>query len=747
MPLDDSMRGKTLGRYRLAEPIGQGGMGVVYRATDTRLGRTVAIKVLPPAGQADQDRRRRFLLEARTASALNNPHIVTIHDALEEGGVDYIVMELVQGRPLDAILREGRLPVDRAMEYARQIASSLAAAHGAGIVHRDLKPQNVMVTRENLVKVLDFGLAKVTHPDIADTQGPTMTAGLTQQGQTLGTPAYMSPEQIEGRKVDARSDVFSFGIVLYEMLAGRRPFPGTTIASLARDIVFSDPEPVTRSRPEVPVEVAKLVERALSKDPAGRFADGAELKSAIEAIQTGEAATSRPLASRLRSGLTLTARRLRPGRGVAGIVIALLVVAGAFVARPFVRGLFPTRGEGSETAAMTPYDLYRSGMEDLSRYFEEGRIDDAIERFQRAVAADPNYAPGFTGLSLAYWRKFRVDKDESQLDRSLQYARNALQLDPQLAAAHTALGLAAVEAGKLDEAETEFELARQLDPLDPSVHRGLAELHLARKEMPEAEAAIDKAIELAPDDWEMRQQRGRLYYRRGMYKEAAEAFRAGAALAPDNPVVYRNLGAALHMMGDYPGAAASFQKSLQIKPDPLLYGNLGTLYFFQGLYAQAAGAFERSVELGPNNYMNWRNLGDAYRMIPDKDGEARDAYTRAIQLIREKLEAAPGDPDLRSNLALCLARSGAREEAFREASRLFGMDSAAPLVYYRLILTFESIGERESAIKSLGKALDAGYSIEEIKTDPELVGLRSDVRYHRLLLDRTTGGNGDQEKR
>src|SRR5215510_8810217 len=219
--------GTRLGPYEIVAPLGAGGMGEVYRARDTRLGREVAIKVLPAALSADPERLKRFEREARSASSLNHPNIVTIHDIGTEGGVSYIAMELVKGEPLRAeLMGGGALPVRQVLQLGAQIAEGLAKAHAAGIVHRDLKPENVMLTEDGHVKILDFGLAKLTQPEGSEagvTMAPTVS-GATQEGVVVGTAGYMSPEQATGGAVDYRSDQFSFGSILYEMATGRRAF-------------------------------------------------------------------------------------------------------------------------------------------------------------------------------------------------------------------------------------------------------------------------------------------------------------------------------------------------------------------------------------------------------------------------------------------------------------------------------------------------------------------------------------------
>jgi formylglycine-generating enzyme required for sulfatase activity len=270
---------QDLSHYRLEDEIGRGGMGVVYRAVDLRLGRQVAVKLLPPDATADPGRRRRFIQEARAASSLNHPHIVTIYEVDEHDGTTFIGMELVDGTALDRRLAAGPLPIEEALAYATQIASALEAAHGAGIIHRDIKPANLMITADGRVKVLDFGLAKLIERPATEA---TVSAN-TRPGAIVGTVAYMAPEQAQGRIVDARTDLFSLGAVLYEMLAGRRPFTGTSDAQVITAILRDDPAPLRTGRPEVPADVAAVVELLLRKDPAARYQSATELCAALAA--------------------------------------------------------------------------------------------------------------------------------------------------------------------------------------------------------------------------------------------------------------------------------------------------------------------------------------------------------------------------------------------------------------------------------------------------------------------------------
>ena len=274
---------RTVSHYRIEEEIGRGGMGVVYRAVDTRLGRAVAIKMLVGEAATDADRIRRFVQEARAASALNHPHIVTIYDIEEADGSTFIAMELLEGTPLDRVLAEGTLPVATALEYGAQIASALEAAHASGIVHRDIKPANVMITRDGRAKVLDFGLAKLFERTPAL---ETMTSFATRPGLVMGSPAYMSPEQAEGKPVDARSDIFSFGAVLYEMLAGRRPFAGGSDLGIITSILRDQPPPIRSVRAHVPASVEAIIDRCLAKDADARYAKAGALRADLTAVHT-----------------------------------------------------------------------------------------------------------------------------------------------------------------------------------------------------------------------------------------------------------------------------------------------------------------------------------------------------------------------------------------------------------------------------------------------------------------------------
>src|SRR5438552_7985434 len=265
--------GKKLGHYQILSLLGAGGMGEVYLAEDTRLKRKVALKLLPAGLTANQDRLRRFEQEAQAASALNRPNIITIHEFGQVDGLNFIVTEFIAGETLRQRMATARLNLATVLDVATQTAGALAGAHAAGIVHRDLKPENIMVRPDGLIKVLDFGLAKLTEPGTSDVEGeaPTVARMDTKMGAIMGTAQYMSPEQARGLKVDARTDIFSLGVVLYEMLAGRAPFVGETTADTISVLLHEEAQPLSTLAPDTPAELQHIVSKALRKDKEERY--------------------------------------------------------------------------------------------------------------------------------------------------------------------------------------------------------------------------------------------------------------------------------------------------------------------------------------------------------------------------------------------------------------------------------------------------------------------------------------------
>jgi serine/threonine-protein kinase len=362
------MVGRSIHQYQFTEKLGAGGMGEIYKAHDTRLNRIVAIKVLPAAKSGDPERRQRFLQEAQAASGLNHPSIITIHDVLSEGDTEFMVMEYVAGKTLNDVIPKGGLRVPQALKYALQMADALNAAHSAGIVHRDLKPANVMVTEGGLVKVLDFGLAKLTDRSPASFDDKTQTiahaAPLTIEGSILGTVSYMSPEQAQGRKVDTRSDIFSFGAVLYEMLTGRRAFEGDSSLSTLSAILRDDVKPMAEVAPDVPSPLETLLLRCLQKDPEHRCQSMREVQIALSALKrdsdSGSLYTTRvaqqPPVKPVVAERMVAERKPSGKTALIGVIAAVVVLGGGatlFFARKHAAPA-PVAQAAVETAATAP---------------------------------------------------------------------------------------------------------------------------------------------------------------------------------------------------------------------------------------------------------------------------------------------------------------------------------------------------------------------------------------------------------
>ena len=349
------LSGRTISHFRIGEPLGSGGMGVVYEAEDTRLGRSVALKFLAPELVRDPAAKARFLTEARAASALDHTNLCTILEAGEsEDGLLFLAMPRYDGESLERRIARGPLPVEEALEIAVQAARGLAKAHAHGIVHRDVKPGNLFVTRDGVVKILDFGIAKLTGAQL------TGEAGHTRRGALLGTPSYMAPEQTRGEPVDARADVWSLGVVFYEMLAGRRPFVGGTGVAVVHAVLHETPEPLKHLRPEVPAELERILSRMLAKDPGQRHADAAEvladLRSALGLPATGTGGSLGPAAPRPPRTLLWPRRRLAwaafgAAALAASVVLGLLALRRGGAAPDFVPGQIGqlTDLQGSET--------------------------------------------------------------------------------------------------------------------------------------------------------------------------------------------------------------------------------------------------------------------------------------------------------------------------------------------------------------------------------------------------------------
>jgi serine/threonine-protein kinase len=727
------LTGRSLKQYQLIGKLGAGGMGDVYRAVDSVLGRDAAIKVLAANTLQDSEARQRFLREARAASALNHPSVVTVYEIGNTDGIDFIAMEYVSGDTLDAVLRQRRLSVAEAVGYALQAADALMKAHAAGVIHRDIKPSNIGITSDGLVKVLDFGLARLNErlKPVGNEDETNTALFATREGTVMGTLAYMSPEQARGDDVDVTTDIFSLGVVLFEMLSGQRPFAGTSELAMLHNLHFSKPRDLRQLSPDVPQGLANVVERMLEKEPGARIATMAEVRQEL-----------RPFALADSSNVTVTpARRRRaiPTRklliGVAATLALSVAIWGGRLTLSRLRVESPSAASSGLTAsdaAATPRDLYVRARALLDRFDREANPAQAITLLERAVEKDPTFALGYATLTEAYHFRNQVAPDQQWLNLMSQSAQRAVTLNPELAAAHIAQGLAlSHQKGRAAGAEAAFRRAMDLDPRSAAPYRWMAASPTATKE--QVATNLERALALEPSNWILLQETGLLHYRAARYSEAATTWEKARAASPDNVRVLANLAAAYHMLDRYDDSASTLQRAIEIDPTARLYTNLGTLRFFRGQYEEAIPPLEKAVALAPNRYLYWANLADAYRWSPGHKAKAGETYGRAIQMVRDEIAKKPDDPDLQSRLALYLAKAGDKAAAVDVLRRVEQAGATQAAMLFRIGVAYEVCGIRDKALTAVERAMKAGYAEKEIRGEPELLNLRNDFRFHKII--------------
>jgi serine/threonine protein kinase len=524
VPLD---AGTTLGHYRILSHLGAGGMGEVYRALDTRLGRDVALKILPPALANDPARIDRFKQEARVVASLNHPHIVTLYSVEESDGIHFLTMELVEGETLGARLRSTGLPVAEVLDIAWAVADALTAAHSKNIVHRDLKPANVMITQDDRVKVLDFGLAK-WNPESADSESEDAerradaeTMAQTGAGIVMGTVPYMSPEQVEGKTVDHRSDLFSLGVMLHEVTAGRRPFEGGSAAALASSIL-RDPAPdLCARRPDIPQPFGDLVARCLEKNPDRRVQTAKGVRADVDAIRRGiDSGRRAPVAPKPSADAAKT---------VAADPASLLAEAD----RLTEEGTRALRfGSSGGPAA-------RSNLEQARIYFKR-----ALELMPGHPRALSQY--GRLHYILAAFGIIPVEEAESK-GRELIMA--ALAVDDRLASTHIALSQVCLYGDDdFDSASRHIDRAVALDPFDSEGLRVQSVVRKIQGRLDEAIVAARAAVDVAstPQHWNGL---GDVLLAAGRNEEALEALRGAISRQAGYSTALERMELALMRLG------------------------------------------------------------------------------------------------------------------------------------------------------------------------------------------------------
>jgi TolB-like protein/Tfp pilus assembly protein PilF/tRNA A-37 threonylcarbamoyl transferase component Bud32 len=790
--------GTKLGSYEILSPLGKGGMGEVYRAKDVRVDRVVALKVLPEEFFESEERRGRFEREAKLLASLNHPGIATLYSFEEifsssssSSSVSrhVLVMELVEGEGLDARAAAGPLPLEETLSFARQIAEALEAAHEKGIVHRDLKPANVMVTKNGRVKVLDFGLAKIAASgDGAQVDSELATDMRTQEGVVVGTVPYMSPEQAQGRQLDHRTDIFSLGVIVYELATGQRPFRGDSSAELLSSILRDTPRPAGELRPGLPAGLDRLIGRCLEKDRDQRYATARELAADLGELQRDPTSPTRPAAA-----APLRAPKKLVLAGVAGLVV--LLAAGAFVA---IRRA--ARGASIESVAVLPFEnatgdpaieylsdgISESLISTLSRLpglrvisrrsafsFKGKKVDPKEIGRQLGVDALLLGSLALRGTDLAITAELVSVRDDTQLwgEKYNRRADDVLRVEGEIAAtiARTLRRtLSGEEKAKLARGRTEDPEAYRLylkgrdylvgnqQEMDKSVdyfqqavarapeyalaHAGLAEAYTRQaflrgsgraEPASKARAAVSRALEIDPDQAEAHAVLGLVaFYFEWDWAGAETEFRRALELNPGSRTVQGHYGWFLTAMGRLDEGLAHCKKAAEL--DPLSTGpvhDIAINYMARGDLEQAAATFRRAIDIDPNWTWGYIKLGRTLAR-QKKCGEAL-AQTE----ISERRIAGGAAPLSRSWLGVTYALCGEPARARQKLDELHALEAKQYVDPVNFADIHSALGETDEAMRWYEKAFEdrtpnTAYASIMPLLDP---GLAGNKRYEAIV--------------
>ena len=770
--------GTKLGPYEVLARIGAGGMGEVYEARDTKLGRKVAIKVLPPAFVDDPERLARFQREARMLASLNHPNIATIHGQEESGGVHFLVMELIPGQTLAERLRTGPLTTDETLAISRQIAEALEAAHDNGLIHRDLKPANVKVTPDGRVKVLDFGLAKAFAGDggLDLSHAPTLRAMGTEEGRILGTPAYMSPEQTRGKPVDRRTDIWAFGCVLYELLAGRRAFSGETISDTIAAILEREPD--WSALPEsTPASIHRLLQRCLEKDAKRRLHDigdaRAELEEASAAKQ--EISKARPTIEDTTPGTSAKMPRFRTWAAVAAV---LVVLPGAAV---LWRAKHPGAGSPPiHSIAVLPLQNFSSDPQ--QEYFSDGTTEALISNLAQIHALKVISRTSVMHYKRTTKRLPEIGRElgvDAIVEGSVQRVGGRVRISVQLlrAATDTHLWAREYDRDMADELKLEAEVARdiaqeiraQVTPeekqrmasartVQPAAHdeylMGNYRLHEGGPVgLKESIEHFRRAIQIQPDYAAAYAGLSMAWMDLGNLSEERFAAQKAFELDPNDPEVYVALTCMNMLDWDWTEAEKNIQKALALDPNSLDACNCNALFLTaMGRLPEALSVAERTVQTDPLSADTQTTYGFVlYNLRRYEDAILRDkkllelaprAYLAHVILAfayaklgrYNEAVAALDRPEFRSTpyLARVYALAGRREDALKMIPSLTRPGSRVDEV--SMAMMFFDLGDRDRGFQWLTRAFDHhAPNVPYVRSSPAFDNVRSDPRFQALV--------------
>ena len=707
----------TLSHYRILEQIGEGGMGVVFRAHDERLDRDVALKVLPPGTVVETSARKRFHQEALALSKLNHPNIATVHDFDTQDGTDFLVEELIEGLSLDVMLASGPLSEKEVIHLGLQLFEGLAVAHEHGVIHRDLKPANVRVTPDARLKILDFGLALILRGEVSPNAA---TESLSETKAFVGTLPYMAPEQLLGGKVDARTDIWASGCILYEMATGCRPFLGSGPA-LTDVILHQQPPAVSKLNPLISPGLDVVIQKCLEKEPQKRYPSVRGV--ALELRR----ATSAPMTERM-------PLRGRPWFRRSVVVLAAAVAVGLGMRQAVNRRVGSSVEHSPGVTSPGPaasHESYLAGLTFLERWDKPASLESAIGLFQQAVTADPDFALGFSGLAEAHWAKYRLSHDARWLDEAESDCKRAAELNSQLPAVYVTLARVHNGKGQYNLALQEIQQALKQEPLDPDALLSEAAVYASMGQVDKAENTYKKAAALRPQHWAGYYELGVFYYSQKRYADAATEFEQALKITPDNAMVHATLGGVAQLLGKDADAEKHLKQSIDLQPSYAGYTNLGALYYRQRRWAESAAISRKALEINSNDWRAWSNLGIAYEWMNRKD-EADDAARHELAQLEEIAKVRSDDSEVQVELGLLYSKGPLREKAVSLVEAALARAPDDPSVLASAGEAYQNLGNRDAALELVKKALARGWTLAQLENDPGLRTLLLDSRFREI---------------
>jgi serine/threonine protein kinase/Flp pilus assembly protein TadD len=781
------MIGKTVAQYRILQKLGSGGMGVVYKAEDKKLGRLVALKFLPEESSHDSSALERFQREARTASALNHPHICTIYDIDQHEGKPYIVMEFLEGETLRECIASRPLTTDEQLEMALSIADALEAAHAKGVIHRDIKPANIFVTSRGQCKVLDFGLAKLvssSRPE-ASSEERTAVEQLTSPGTTMGTISYMSPEQARGEELDARTDLFSFGAVLYEMVTGRRAFSGTTAAVIHDAILNRAPVPPGSVHAVVAPELESIIFKALEKNRNLRYQAASELRADLvrfkRQLDSGRSATSITAAPAATRRFQFT----KPLILAAAFILVTLAVAGYWLNH---------RSGDIDSIAILPFANATASSD--AEYLSDGITESIINSLSqlpnlrvsarslvfrykgkdidpRTAGQELNVRAVLTGRVVQRGNNLIVQTElvdagtGSQL-WGQQYNRQlaeiltvqediASEISSRLQSRLTGEDLKRMtkrytedtEAYQLylrgrynwnkgtiegfEKAIDYFQQATEKDPKYGLAYAGLADSNLSLgtywvEAIAEAKAAAMKALQIDDSLAEAHVAVGNIKLLLDWdWASADKEFKRAIQLAPSLALAHNQYGMYLAAMGRLDEAVAAVQQALELEPlSPIINSDLAWYLLYSGKYDRAAEQFKKTLEIDTSYVSAHWGLGITYRQL--------GMFKEAIAELNKALELSGASPVISGHVGYTYASSGNAVAARKVLEELNQLSKRRYVSSVGVALIHTGLGDKDRAFEALQRAYDEhDFSLVFLKVAPWFQSLRTDKRFRDLL--------------